>query len=272
VSNPKLFELQSHQTVLKARCLVGVVAVVGSLVEGLDSLDAAVNVGGSIAGVGSNSGRVGKKGNRWLSLTLVDLADGGDREWGGNALVRSGTGSPGIGVGGVGVSKGRLSLTLVDLADGGNREGGGNALVGRSTGSPDVSVGGIGVSKGRLSLTLVDLAHSGDGEGGGNALVGSGTGSPGVSVSIGSIGVSKGWLSLSLTLAKVVSVSVATIGSRQVSISVTSVVGTISIGGNSVGSVEEGWIGVSSSDGSAGSEGNNGEKLHFAKVELIAIE
>ena len=217
INNPKLFELQSHQTVLKARCLV-VVAKAG-LVEGVDSLDAAVNVGGSIAGVGSDAGGVGKS-NRWLSLTLVDLADGGDGE------------------------------------------GGGNALVGSSTGSLDVSVGGIsGISKGRLSLslTLVDLAHSGDGEGGGNALVRSGTGSPGVGgVSVGSVSVSKGRLSLSITLAKVVAVSVTTIGMGQVSVSVTSIVGAIGIGGNSVGSVEEGWIGISSSDSSAGSEGNNG--------------
>ena len=187
MSNPKLFELQSHQILLKARFLVSVGAVVGTivaavgLVEGLDTLDAAINVGGGIAGVGSDAS-------------------------------------------GVGEGDGRLSLTLVDLADGGDGEGGGDALVRRGTGSPDVgSVGIGGISEGRLGL------------------------------------------SLSLTLAKVVSVSVGTGISVSVS-TVTTVVGSVGVGGNtvssigSVASVEEGWIGisVSGSEGSAGSEGNNG--------------
>jgi hypothetical protein len=89
----------------------------------VDALDAALNVGGGVAGVGSDAGGVS-------------------------------VGEGSISEGGLGLS---LSLTLVDLADGGDGEGGGDLLEGSSAGSvPDgvVSIRSVTVSEGRLGLSF----------------------------------------------------------------------------------------------------------------------
>jgi len=91
--------------------------------ESCGSLDRSEGRAGGKTGVDCNT--------LWLSLTFVDLADGGDREWSGNGLV---AGSRWVKVWGIGIGSGvgkdlSLSFALVDLADGGDREWSGNGLV-----------------------------------------------------------------------------------------------------------------------------------------------
>jgi hypothetical protein len=118
-TNPKLLVLHSQKCPANNLVVVSVVAIWP--VESAETLWAAVGVGGGKAGVSSDAGEgsvtVGEgsveEGGISLSLglTLVDLANGGDGEGGGDGLVGSGTGS--IDVGSIGVSVGGISVGRV---------------------------------------------------------------------------------------------------------------------------------------------------------------